>query len=72
MSAEQLQSLLNALDSNAALQESLRTSTLDVLTWATEQGFAITREDIELEDYRRKTLGGQNQSPWSLIADHCW
>ena len=72
MSAEQLQSLLNALDSNAALQESLRTSTLDVLTWATEQGFAITREDIELEDYRRKTLGGQNQSPWSLIAGHCW
>ena len=72
MSQEQLQALMDKMDREPCLQKDFLGSGLDPIQWSVEQGYVINREDIELEDYRRKRLGGQNQLPWRLFSQFCW
>ena len=72
MSAEQLHGLMKLMECDPSLQSDFQQSGQDPMRWAEDKGFAVTREDIELEDYRRQCLGGQSAIPWSLFADFCW
>ena len=72
MSQEQLQALMDRMDQEPCLQQDFLGSGLDPIQWSVEQGYVINREDIELEDYRRKRLGGQNPLPWRLFSQFCW
>ncbi len=72
MSRQQLKALMDRMNQEPCLHQDVLESGLDPIQWSVEQGYVIKREDIELEDYRRKRLGGQNLLPWRLFSQFCW